>query len=155
GCRLDPLPGDEQLGVRMPDEHVGPDPLVQLRRGHVVAHVGVADARRDSQRATAGGEQRRLADAEAAPRAEHAARAKVRWINEIDVRVVRDAVAHRGIEALDFVDLAARAGDRVARECGDGGRIAVDEAGGSEVLVHGSRLTSPSGRASYSMKETT
>src|SRR5262249_42603505 len=104
------------------------DPLIELRRGHVITHVGVADARRNADRAATGGEEGRLADAEAASRREYAAGAKVRRVGEVDVRVVRDPVAHRAVEALHLVQIAVRTRARGAGERDDIRRVAVDEA---------------------------
>ena len=64
----------------------------------MVAHVGIADAGRNADHARARRQQRGFADAEGAPSGKHAARAIIGRIGEVDVRVIDDAVADRGVE---------------------------------------------------------
>ena len=71
GVALTHLPSRQQVGIAVVDEQVAAHRLGKARRGEVVLHVGEADARRDARGARAGGEQRRLADAEALAGLEH------------------------------------------------------------------------------------
>ena len=131
--RLYPAPVEPQLGEAVINEEVGADQIEEPRSREMVAHIGEGDARGDAARPRRRREQRRLADAIAAPLRQHGARA-IGFGRVIgDIGVVTNFVAHGVVELDGGIDGVARAARHPLGEGDDVGMVAVDELAGLEV----------------------
>src|SRR5882672_7649721 len=138
---LHPFAADAELGEAVEHEQVAAHRFGEARAGEVVLHVGEADAGLDACCPAAGGEQRRLADAEAFTGLEHGRRRVHRRLGEVEERVVADAVAHRVVKR-DCAVLVVRALHALFGERADGRVSAVHETTGREELAHWSSFIS-------------
>jgi len=105
----------------------------------MIPDVGIADPRRNTDDPSRSGQHRRLADAKTAACGQHATGAIVLLIENVDIRIVDNAVANRAIEPNDAIGFVAQPCRDPMRERLNRGGVAIDKATRCEQFLHGHR----------------